>query len=112
MVVHAWVDPAPRSPTSAPAVDVGVFEAAATRCVERELADLDASALDIEPEPLVVFGAAGAALLDLAERADLVVVGSRGRGLVRRVVLGSVAAEVSRHAVCPVVVVRPASSSE
>lgn len=39
--------------------------------------------------------------------ADLIVVGSHGRGGVSRLVLGSVAEEVMRRARCPVLVVRP-----
>ncbi|MEP9363243.1 universal stress protein [Nocardioides sp. CN2-186] len=46
-------------------------------------------------------------LLDLAERAALLVVGSRGRGPVTSLVLGSVSVAVTRHASCPTVVVRP-----
>lgn len=38
--------------------------------------------------------------------ADLVVVGSRGRGAIASTVLGSVAAEIIDHAPCPVLVVR------
>jgi nucleotide-binding universal stress UspA family protein len=38
--------------------------------------------------------------------ADIVVIGSHGRGGVDRVFLGSVAEGVSRHAPCPVLVVR------
>lgn len=37
----------------------------------------------------------------------MLVVGSRGLGPVRRLVLGSVSVAVSRHASCPVVVIRP-----
>ena len=42
-----------------------------------------------------------------AEKADLVVVGSHGRGAVGRFFIGSVSDYVVRHAHCPVVVVRP-----
>lgn len=42
-----------------------------------------------------------------AEHADLVVVGSHGRGAVGRFFIGSVSEYVVRHAHCPVVVVRP-----
>jgi nucleotide-binding universal stress UspA family protein len=45
------------------------------------------------------------ALVELSEHAALVVVGSRGRGPVRRWLLGSVGIDVSRRAACPVVVV-------
>lgn len=38
--------------------------------------------------------------------ADLIVIGSHGRGGVERLLLGSVAESVTRHAPCPVLVVR------
>ena len=38
--------------------------------------------------------------------ADLIVIGSHGRGGVERLLLGSVAEAVMRHAACPVLVVR------
>ena len=47
------------------------------------------------------------ALLDLGEGAATVVVGSHGRGPVSSMLLGSVGLSVTRHAPCPVVVVRP-----
>lgn len=49
------------------------------------------------------------ALLEI--EADLVVVGTRGLGLVRRLLLGSVASEVVKHATHPTVVVRERKGS-
>ena len=49
------------------------------------------------------------AIVHLAEDidADLIVIGSRGFGGLRRALLGNVADSVVRHAHCPVLVVRP-----
>jgi nucleotide-binding universal stress UspA family protein len=46
-------------------------------------------------------------LLQLSETAVMLVVGSRGRGHVRSLLLGSVSVALVRHAHCPVVVLRP-----
>ena len=46
-----------------------------------------------------------------AEGADLIVVGTHGRGPVGRLFLGSVSDYVVRHARCPVLVVRPSSTT-
>lgn len=48
-------------------------------------------------------------LIDRSTDADLVVVGSRGRGGFRGLLLGSTSEQVVRHARCPVLVVRPSS---
>jgi nucleotide-binding universal stress UspA family protein len=49
----------------------------------------------------------GQLLVDLSTDAVLVVVGSRGRGHVLRLALGSVSEDVAARAACPVVVLRP-----
>ncbi len=52
------------------------------------------------------------ALLETADGADLLVVGSRGRGTVRGVVLGSVSQQCLHHTCCPLVVVRPSPTRQ
>lgn len=51
------------------------------------------------------------ALIEASISADLMVVGSRGRGHLRSLLLGSTSVAVVRHARCPVVVHRPTPSS-
>lgn len=62
---------------------------------------------DLEIHDTLPFSDPRQALLDLSTGATMVVVGSRGLGPVGRLVLGSVSVAVSRHASCPVVVIRP-----
>ena len=52
---------------------------------------------------------AASAVLDSAGDADLIVLGSRGHGGFPGLHLGSVSAQVSGHAPCPVLLVRPQS---
>lgn len=63
-----------------------------------------------DAEKVVLSGDAGPQLCELAASlpADVVVLGSHGRGGVRRVVMGSVSDHVVRHAGCPVLVRGPA----
>lgn len=60
---------------------------------------------DIEVEPVVLHGDPARKLGEETARLGLLVCGSRGRGPLRRVMLGSVSAAVIRSAACPVVVV-------
>ncbi|MEU7909364.1 universal stress protein [Actinoplanes sp. NPDC049118] len=67
-------------------------------------ARLVAARLDVEGEQLL--GHATARLLAESEAAELMVLGSRGRGGFASMLLGSVSQRVATHAKCPVVVVR------
>lgn len=52
------------------------------------------------------------ALLRLSDDADLVVLGSHGHGVLAGMLIGSVSQHLSRHAMCPVVVVRQPHDAE
>jgi nucleotide-binding universal stress UspA family protein len=62
---------------------------------------------DVVVHEVTVPGPAGLALRQRAEHAALLVVGSRGRGGLRSLLLGSVSQQCCAQAPCPVVVVRP-----
>lgn len=59
-------------------------------------------------ERRVEAGDAGAMIVWVAEHegSDVIVIGSHGRGALKRLVLGSVSSHVTHHSPCPVLVVR------
>lgn len=59
----------------------------------------------------LVSGAPGAALVEASGRLDLLVMGARGYGPLRRVLLGSVSSYVMRDSHCPVLVLPRSASS-
>jgi nucleotide-binding universal stress UspA family protein len=54
----------------------------------------------------LVYSTPALALINMSDEAEMIVVGSSGRGLLARGVLGSVSSTVVRHANCPVAVIR------
>lgn len=115
-IVHAWRPPEAYL-FDAPAVvrpeldealrDVG------RRVVEDALAAvLSGSDPGVEIERRVLPEPPVEALLAAAADADLLVIGSRGRGGFAGLLLGSVSQQVAHHAPCPVVVVRALEERE
>jgi nucleotide-binding universal stress UspA family protein len=103
LVVHAWDYPYSTEIGTAEAVDRAQVDGALV------LEEAVRAARDEWTGPVkerLVRGRAATALLEEAGAADLVVVGSRGRGAVRSFLFGSVSTEVSDRAPCPVLVVR------
>ncbi len=78
---------------------------AGERCVE-EARRLIGEGIDVHTE--VLFGPAAEEIIDVAEvrQCDLIVMGSRGLGALRGLLLGSHTQKVISHAHCPVLVVR------
>jgi len=77
----------------------------------RDLADEARAVLvrrELSVETDVVVGDPRAEIVRLADewRADLIVLGARGLGRIKRLLLGSVSLAVARHASCPVLVVK------
>ena len=89
---------------AAPAL-VGELEPQMRLALERALEETDGSAGDVEVETVVREGAPAAALLEEAQDAELLVVGSRGLGGFRGLLLGSVGQQCAHHSPCPVVIV-------
>jgi nucleotide-binding universal stress UspA family protein len=84
--------------------DYGVYVEAAEKTARQEL-EAALAPLAVPATATVERGSVGSVLEALAERSDLVVVGSRGYGPARRVLLGSVSSWVVHHATSPVLVV-------
>jgi nucleotide-binding universal stress UspA family protein len=104
-VIYAWHYPYfAAMPTGAAIIDSEMLQEAADRIVEDALAEVDTT--DVVVERHVVGGPAAMVLVDRSADADLVVVGSRGRGGFAGLVLGSISQQVASHAHCPVTIVR------
>jgi nucleotide-binding universal stress UspA family protein len=73
--------------------------------VHRLIADSIADPGAVVVHPLVVEGAPAEVLIEVARSADLLVVGTRGRGGFAGLLLGSVSQRCVERAPCPVVVV-------
>jgi nucleotide-binding universal stress UspA family protein len=112
-VIHAWPEPDAVSPglVGRPrAVNESPAYGEAANCTERavQLAEAAAPGVTVEGEPRA--GDPTMVLVDAAVDAELLVVGSRGRGDLSSLVLGSVSHACLRRASGPVAVVRQAGS--
>ena len=106
--VNAWHVPAAayESGWVPVAVDVSEYEKIAHATLDQSLEEAGVAKTGVSVTPVVRQGQAADVLVAEAHDADLLVVGSRGLGGFRGLLLGSVGQQCADHAACPVVIVR------
>ena len=105
--VHVWgyPDPGPRTGISEPYEDMQLEAAQVLHDTVKRYVDEHHPAAGIHAR--LVQGPVADVLVDESHRADLLVVGRRGRSAIAASLLGSVSRNVAERAACPVVVVHP-----
>ncbi len=106
-VVHGWM-PTQVMPAAGPGavapIDVTPYHDAAEALIRKTVQAVAGDHAD-RVERVICESPAGNAIIDNARDAELIVVGRRGLGAVRSLMLGSVSSYVVQHATCPVLVV-------
>ena len=88
--------------------DEDLVEHGRKRAQEETDSVLEKIGVELRPSSVTVravIGLPAEALLEAAADADMLVVGSRGAGGFKRLLMGSVSTQVAHHAPCPVVVI-------
>ena len=108
LVVSSWAVPLAATPVVAPNVPWGKTQLAedAEAVLQTMLSEVLGDSPSVPVDGRVVEGNPAKVLIDLSDRADLLVVGSRGVGGFTGLLLGSVSQHLAAHAQCTVVVVR------
>lgn len=110
IVVRVWNEVTDHESARAHAltVDPDAIESAEREALDEQLAPWRAKYPDLYVETVVARGRPVRALLGFGGHAQLLVVGSRGRGGFQGMLLGSTSQALVAHSECPVAVVRPA----
>jgi nucleotide-binding universal stress UspA family protein len=114
-VVSAWhVPPAVYGAEWTPAgVDIDEFRKLGEKELRESVEEAGAGQAGVHVTPILREGSPTDVLLEESKGADLLIVGSRGIGGFKGLLLGSVSQQVAQHAECPVIVVPrgPSASS-
>lgn len=105
-IVHAWSIPTMGYGYVPPVSLTDDLGQVAAEGLDKWLAGAAAELEGLEVERLTREGNAGKVLTDAAAGTELLVVGSRGLGGFRELLLGSVSHQCAQRASCPVVIVR------
>jgi nucleotide-binding universal stress UspA family protein len=104
LAIRGWSPPA--TPWVPPVLDPAEITRAEQAALDEVLTGWRAKYPDVEVRAEVRTAGPAADLIEASRSAQLVVVGSRGRGGFRGLLLGSVSQQLLHHAECPVAVVR------
>jgi len=104
-VLRAWQPPVPRWTVAEDCLDAEELAVAEHTAVCDALAPWRDKHPRVSVTVVVVADAAARVLISASRQAQLVVVGSRGRGGFRGLLLGSISQQLLHHADCPVMVV-------
>jgi len=114
LLVHAWQYPAIAVTTYAgeplPVFGHDEIEKVASELLAKARDHASTREPSVDVQTRLVEGHPGAALVDASGDARLLVVGSRGRGGFKGMLMGSVSTSCVHHARCPVVVVPPVAA--
>jgi nucleotide-binding universal stress UspA family protein len=113
LVLHAWAEyPSDIAYASARQyfIDWEDIETRAQEVLAERLAGWQEKYPDVTVRRVVTGGRAAKRLLELAADAQLLVVGSRGRGGFTGMLLGSTSQALIHHTPCPLLIVRPATT--
>ncbi|MGB1225596.1 MAG: universal stress protein [Mycobacterium sp.] len=105
IAMHAWADRL----TSGTHLNWTIDEQEGAEALSERLAGWQDRYPDVHVTPTLIRQGAGSWLVDQSDRAQLIVVGSHGRGGFARMMLGSVSASVVEAAEAPVIVARQPS---
>jgi nucleotide-binding universal stress UspA family protein len=106
-VVYAWAPPTVAALGLPPLLNWSALRESATEFPRKFVAEILGDEPGISVRVQTIHGTAAQVLVDASEHADLLVLGSRGLGGLKGMLLGSVGHHCAAHASCPVVIFRP-----
>jgi nucleotide-binding universal stress UspA family protein len=103
-VVYAWSLPGVAGMGLPPLVDYGLLRERAKQFPLDFARETLGDHPEVDVVAVAIRGTAAEVLVDASEKADLLVIGSRGLGGLKGMVLGSVGHHCAAHAHCPIVI--------